>query len=95
MKEKISIKMNGKCVSWCYLYTVKLPSRKLAVIEEVFTLEDYRGAGLASKVVKQAIEKAKALSCDCVELNVRQGKDGFYENLGFKDRNNKAMRLVL
>ena len=71
------------------MYVMKLFSRKLAVIEEVVTLKEYRNKGIGSKLVTSAINKAKELGCDCVELTVRQdNKDvqRFYENLGFKDR---------
>lgn len=95
MIKRFTHKEFGKVVSWCYLYTVELPSRNLGVIEEVFTLEEHRKKGLATKLVKEAIDYARAIGCDCVELNVREGKEKFYEKMGFQDRHNKSLRLVL
>jgi ribosomal protein S18 acetylase RimI-like enzyme len=85
-------------VSSLWLYTVRLPSRWLAVIEEVGTVPEYRRQGRATKLVKDAIAHARNLGCDCVELTVREDRPdlkAFYESLGFKDRFNRAMRLAL
>lgn len=90
--------VDDKVVSSLVLYTVKLPSRRLGVIEEVFTDERYRMQGRATKLVKQAIEKCKELDLDCVELTVREDNiavQNFYKGLGFKDRFNRAYRLTL
>jgi GNAT superfamily N-acetyltransferase len=95
LKEKFVVKHLGRNVSWCFLIVVKLPSRKLAIIEEVYTLEAFRKQGFATQVVKEAIERARDFNCDCVELNVRNGNEGFYTAMGFVDRMNKALRLVL
>jgi ribosomal protein S18 acetylase RimI-like enzyme len=86
---------NGHIVGMATLYVVQLSSRKIACIEEVVTLEEYRGKGIGSSLVQRALAKAKELGCDCVELNVREDKprvQKFYEDLGFYDRKNKAMR---
>ena len=87
---------DSKIIGMTAIYVVELFSRKLAVIEEVVTLEDCRNKGIGSKMVKQAIEVAKASGCDCVELCVRKDKGKvkkFYEDLGFKDRSQDSMRL--
>jgi ribosomal protein S18 acetylase RimI-like enzyme len=89
---------DGLKVSSLQLYLVDLPSRKLAVIEEVSTLEPYRRQGRATKLIKEAIESARARGATCVELTVREDRPdlkAFYESLGFKDRFNRAMRLAL
>lgn len=89
---------DGKTVSSLILYTVKLPSRNLGVIEEVKTLEGYRRQGRATKIIKQAIEYGRALGLDCIELTVRQDApevQAFYKSLGFFDRLNHAYRLTL
>jgi ribosomal protein S18 acetylase RimI-like enzyme len=83
-------------VAMANLYVVSLFSRKLGVIEEVTTMSKYRNMGYGSSLVSQAIDKAVEVDCDCIELCVRDDKPGvkkFYERLGFKDRNNTAMRL--
>ncbi len=83
-------------VSSLILYTVALPSRNLAVIEEVFTREDCRNEGRATKLIKEAIDLAKSLGASCIELTVREDKpeyQRFYEKFGFKSRENLSFRL--
>lgn len=87
---------NGKIVAMTVLYVVELFSRKLGVIEEVVTLKTHRNRGIGSSLIRRAIKKAKELELTCVELNVKEDSpeiQKFYENLGFYDRKNKAMRL--
>jgi ribosomal protein S18 acetylase RimI-like enzyme len=89
---------DGVIIGMATLYHVRLLTRHLGVIEEVVTLKPVRGNGVGTTLVNQAIEMAKKLGCDCVELNVRKDKKEvkkFYEKLGFKDRKNDAMRLTL
>lgn len=88
----------GAIVSSLWLYTVQLPSRFLAVIEEVKTEEAYRRRGFATSLIKDAIKLARNLGCTCVELTVREDKpeiQEFYKSLGFEDRKNKSFRLQL
>lgn len=95
---KLTEKVEGEVVSSLVLYTVVLPSRRLAVIEEVWTKEEYRRQGRATRLLKRAIAKAKSLRCTCVELTVRQDKPAiqkFYKSLGFTDRKNHAYLLKL
>lgn len=89
-------KEDGKVVSMLMMYVIELFSRKFAVIEEVVTLKEYRNQGKSSKLINNAIDKARKLGADCVELNVREDKpevQKFYEHLGFYDRYNKSMRM--
>lgn len=88
----------GSVAASLMLYTVTLPSRNLAVIEEVQTKEEFRRQGRATQLIHMAIDAARGFGCDCVELTVREDKPEikkFYENLGFEDRLNNAMRLKL
>lgn len=90
--------VDKQLVAITMLYVVELFSRKIGVVEEVCTLQEYRSKGIGSSLVKKAIEQAKNLGCDFVELNVREDKpeiQKFYQNLGFYDRNNRAFRLPL
>lgn len=98
MQRVFSQRLNGEIISSLILYTVKLPSRHLGVIEEVWTKEEYRNQGRATKLIKKALEYAKELGLDCVELTVRQDKpeiQAFYKKLGFYDRLNLAYRYDL
>ena len=98
MIYRLTDKVGDKVVSSLYLYTVKLPSRHLGVIEEVFTDEKYRRQGRAKRLMERAIAKGKELGLDCIELTVRQDAPDtqkFYKSLGFFDRLNHAYRLPL
>jgi ribosomal protein S18 acetylase RimI-like enzyme len=91
-------KIRDEVVASLILYTVKLPSRHLGVIEEVFTTEKYRRQGRARGLMERAIAKGKELGLDCIELTVRQDSpttQEFYKSLGFTDRLNHAYRLKL
>lgn len=91
-------KVNGRVVASLVLYTVRLPSRYLGVIEEVKTDVEYRRQGRATKLMKEAIARGKELGLDCIELTVREDNptvQEFYKSLGFFDRLNRAYRLVL
>ena len=80
------------------LYFVELPSRKLAIIEEVFTKPEHRGKGLSTALIREAILTAKEWGADCIELTVRQDAPHireFYERFGFEDRKQTAMRLTI
>ena len=90
--------VGGEVVSFCSLYIIELLTRKLGVIEEVITKEECRKNGYATELIKQAVDKARELKCDCVELTVREDRpeiQEFYNKLGFVDRKNKSFRLQL
>jgi ribosomal protein S18 acetylase RimI-like enzyme len=91
-------RIENRLVSVTTLYQVRLFSRHLGVIEEVVTLKEYRNRGISTRLVKEAIDYAKARGCTCVELTVREDRpeiQEFYKRLGFFDRNNRAMRINL
>lgn len=95
---KLTKVVDGNVVSSLILYYIELPSRKLAVIEEVFTEPEHRRKGYSTELVKEAIEKAKELDADCIELTVRQDSphiQEFYKSFGFEDRIQVSMRLKL
>ena len=98
MIYKFSNKLNGRVISSLILYTVKLPSRHLGVIEEVQTVPEFRRQGHATRLIKRAITKGKSLKLDCIELTVREDSPDtqkLYKSLGFFDRLNRAYRLKL
>jgi len=62
--------------------------RGLAVaghIEEVATRKGYEGQGIASKLMKAVLKKAKVLGCYKVILDCHQELVGFYGRFGFKE----------
>lgn len=98
LTKTFTIEKDGEVVSSLILYTVDLPSRYLGVIEEVFTKPEYRGLGLSTKLIGQALDFGRELGLDCIELTVRQDNEKvqqFYKSLGFIDRLNYAYRYKL
>ena len=87
--------VDGEVISSLTIYFVDLPSRRLAVIEEVYTKPEHRGKGHATDLIQQAIAHAKKMDAQCIELTVRQDSphiQEFYKHLGFYDRMQVAMR---
>lgn len=98
MRKAFIHRVNGEIVASLILYKVGLPSRYLGVIEEVFVKEKYRRQGLATKIMKQALDYAKKIGLDCVELTVNKNAEhiiNFYKKLGFYDRSNISMRYPI
>ncbi|MFA6255137.1 MAG: GNAT family N-acetyltransferase [Patescibacteria group bacterium] len=54
-------------------------------IEDVATRKGYEGQGIASQLVKAALQKAKVLGCYKVILDCRSELTGFYGRFGFKE----------
>lgn len=62
-------------------------ARKIAVIEDLFTLPEYRGRGVASSLLKKAREKAIAENAEALELCVWDFNTDalrLYEKLGLR-----------
>ena len=97
-RQRLQKIVDGDIVSTLWLYVVPLPSRKLAVIEEVYTKPEHRKKGYSTELIKNALKLAADMDVDCVELTVRQDKpeiQEFYKSFGFEDRKQVAMRLKL
>lgn len=61
--------------------------RKIAMIEDVFTLPEYRGRGIASLMMKKAREQAMEAGAESLELcvwNFNTEAIHLYEKLGMK-----------
>lgn len=61
--------------------------RKIAMIEDVFTLPEYRGSGIASLMIKKAREQAIEAGAESLELcvwNFNTEAIHLYEKLGMK-----------
>ena len=89
--------VDGRVVASLWIYFVSLPSRFLAVIEEVQTHESYRREGRATRLLEKAIAEAKTRGVDCIELTVREDApeiQNFYQSLGFTP-SHEGMKLSL
>ena len=68
--------------------------RPAAYIHKVYTDSEHQGKGLASGLVREAIEYAKMKGCYKVFLVCREGIAPFYERFGFQ-KGQVEMRLKL
>ncbi len=86
---KVSLFDCSKEIARAFVFLIKndLHEKPYGLLEDVFVLEEYRGKGLGKKIVKHAIEAAKAEGCYKLIATARFSKDWlvpFYEGLGFK-----------
>ena len=89
-------KEDDKLVGMVAMHIYEVFSRKVALIEEVVVLKEYRKRGIGEKLVKEAIDVAKEKGVTCVELFVKIANDSarqLYTKMGFYSRDNVAMRL--
>ena len=92
---------DGKVVSTCYaVYIPNLTrgSKGICFIENVITDKEYRGCGLASRVIDMAIAFAKDRHCYKVILQsskTRTEAHRFYESKGFNGESKKAFDMRL
>lgn len=97
-QKRFTKEVDHQEVSSLEMYCVKLPSRTVCFIEEVYTHPNHRKRGHSTDLIREAIQVAKHMHVDCVELTVRQDSTHikeFYESFGFEDRMQTAMRLKL
>ena len=70
--------------------------RPIGYIENVVTDEKWRGKGVGTKLLNEAIAMAKAQNCYKVFLEsgiTRTGAHAFYKSLGFDDTHKKAFNI--
>lgn len=87
-----------RVISLVVLGVTILFSRRLGVIEEVVTLKPFRNRGYSTELIQTALAKARELNLQCVELTVREDRpeiQQYYKGLGFRDRGQRCMRLML
>ncbi|HZP90570.1 MAG TPA: GNAT family N-acetyltransferase [Actinomycetota bacterium] len=77
-----AIRVGDRIASMCDLYV----QDRVAQIEDVQTLEEYRGRGMASAIVLRAAAEARASGCDLVFLvaDARDWPRLLYARLGFE-----------
>lgn len=88
-----------KIVGRAYLYLLNndLHDVPFGFIEDVFVEEDYRGQGIGTSLVEEAIKQARENKCHKVIMTSRYGKEKVHElyaRLGFTDWG-KEFRLNL
>ncbi|HAN20323.1 MAG: hypothetical protein A2Y15_08410 [Clostridiales bacterium GWF2_36_10] len=69
-------------------------SGKVAFIQNMYTLPDYRRNGIATKLFYMIIEEAKARNCKKITLNATSMGRPIYEKFGFKDTVNDMVYFL-
>lgn len=89
-----------KAVSMVILYImdkpafVTTPSGRTGTLLSVVTLPEYRRKGIAGKLVKMALEKAKQLGAEFVELQATADGAPLYKKIGFKDKESHYTPMI-
>lgn len=89
-----------KAVSMVILYImdkpafVTTPSGRSGTLLSVVTLPEYRKRGIAGKLVNMALEKAKQLGADFVELQATADGEPLYRKIGFKDKKSHYKPMI-
>lgn len=86
--KKLLARDGEKEIGRTYLYFLfnDLHKEPFALIEDVFVEEEYRGQGLGSKLVKEAISKAKDRGCYKIIMTARDSNSSvhqWYRKIGF------------
>lgn len=89
-----------KAVSMVILYImdkpafVTTPSGRTGTLLSVVTCPEYRKRGIAGKLVKMALEKAKQLGAEFVELQATADGAPLYKKIGFKDKESHYTPMI-
>jgi len=57
---------------------------KNAVMARVAVLKEYRGSGIATKLINALLSHAREINIDSIEIHAHEHLRGYYENFGFK-----------
>ena len=82
---------NGKtigCATLCYMEfmpTFSHPTGKRAPLMNVYTAPDYRGQGIARRIVEWLLEEAKCRGITEISLDATASGRPLYRKLGFRD----------
>jgi predicted GNAT family N-acyltransferase len=57
---------------------------KNAVMARVAVLKEYRGSGIATKLINALLSYAREINIDSIEIHAHEYLRGYYENFGFK-----------
>jgi GNAT superfamily N-acetyltransferase len=86
---KLFVMQRKREVARCFIYLIKneLHEQPYALLEDVFVDEKFRNRGLGTRLVKAAIEKARASKCYKIIATSRFERKAvhrWYRKLGFK-----------
>ncbi|WP_432258805.1 GNAT family N-acetyltransferase [Cupriavidus sp. TMH.W2] len=89
---------HGQLIGMLTLANLILFSGQKALIEDVVVTKNWRGKGIADRLVRSAIEKARDLGATKVDLTSRPDRlaaNRLYERCGFERRDTNSYRLNL
>lgn len=80
-----------------YIRTKLTRAKKEAYVESIIVNEEFRNNGIGRKLLQHAIDYAKALDCEVIDLScVLSNEKGqkFYEEMGFKKHSFKYRQYM-
>ena len=87
---------NKEIVGMLSLIVYRIPVWKKGWIEDIVVDREYRNKGIATQLIRHAIEKAKAkrvLSLNLTSSPQRQAANRLYKRLGFEKRNTNVYQI--
>lgn len=64
------------------------PTGKIGIISSMFTKEQYRRKGIATKLMEKIVEHANSKGCGMIQITASKAGIPFYKKFGFKENNN-------
>ena len=92
---------NGKIVSVAYLVINEWPANrtfingKVGTLLNVYTYAEYRKNGIGTNVINKIIEEAKSQNVSIINLLATEDGINVYKKIGFKETEDKSMRIRL
>ena len=92
------VKEKDEILGMLTLITIRIPTGIRCIIEDVVVDAKLRGKGAGRKLMEAAIQKAKDLGCDNINLTSspqREAANALYKKLGFQIRETNVYRKAL
>lgn len=84
VEEREIIATSGMCI-YHVPPTYGNPSGNVAYLVNMYTVPEYRGQGIATKLLEHLIEEARSRGCIRITLNASKDGRPIYEECGFTD----------
>jgi len=81
----------GKIASVAYLHIIEMPANSILLsglygdVLNVYTMQEYRGQGLCTTLMKKLVEYGKAAGLGRIDLKATKEGYPIYEKIGFKE----------
>lgn len=95
---RINCFVGGENVGNCLCLLYHNGAANVALIDSVVIYRPHRGKGYGKELMREAIEFARTMSADSVELTVNRGNKiarHIYQTLGFEDTGKRYCRKIL